>query len=120
MLATGIGGLLLLSLPAVSGLLLVTLESDLPTSSNIGNPPQAIIILTGDVARGAGALDVGALILQRERAGAALHRRIGLPNPCDRRNARRRPADAWQPHGPEFGYIVAKVFRHHADLAIIP
>jgi uncharacterized SAM-binding protein YcdF (DUF218 family) len=79
LLATGIGGLLLLSLPAVSTLLLVTLEADLPTSPGLDNPPQAIIILSGDVARDAGVLNVGALTLERERTGAALHRRTGLP-----------------------------------------
>jgi len=48
-------------------------------SPSADNPPQAIIILSGDVARDGGALGVGALTLERERTGAALHRQTGLP-----------------------------------------
>ncbi len=72
--------LLLLALPVVAGSLLVSLERGLPAPS--GPPPQAIIILGGDVRRVAGApptADVGALTLERLRAGAALARTKHLP-----------------------------------------
>lgn len=44
-------------------------------------PPGAIVILSGDVERTpvAGELDLGPFTLERERAGAALHRATGLP-----------------------------------------
>ncbi len=71
--------LALLSLPIVSTSLLVSLEGHLPMDVPADAPPGAIVVLSGDVARDAGTLGVGALTLERERAGAALHRRTGLP-----------------------------------------
>ncbi len=46
-----------------------------------GEPPQAIVVLGGDVDRLAGppGASLGSLSLERVRAGAALHRRTGLP-----------------------------------------
>lgn len=71
--------LVLLSLPVVSTALLASL--DVPPEARAGLPPQAIVVLGGDVDRladppGAG---LGSLSLERVRAGAALHRRTGLP-----------------------------------------
>jgi uncharacterized SAM-binding protein YcdF (DUF218 family) len=79
MLAAGLAGLWLLALPLVSGLLLVSLERNLPLIPPADDPPQAIVILGGDTVRSQGRLDVGSLTLERERAGAALQRRVGLP-----------------------------------------
>ena len=95
--------LLALALPVVSGSLLAALERGLPAAAP-ALPPQAIVILGGDVvpawpdpaadARAAGAKagdaqvgdaqvgdaqDIGALSLERLRAGAALQRATRLP-----------------------------------------
>jgi len=72
-------GLLLLSLPVVSKPLLASL--DVPPASPDGPPPQAIVVLGGDIDRVSdppGAV-LGSLSLERVRAGAALQRRSGLP-----------------------------------------
>jgi uncharacterized SAM-binding protein YcdF (DUF218 family) len=83
LLATGLTGLFLLSLPIVSGTLLSALEYDLPTAASAGQPPAAIVILSGDetdvLANGRLAEQVGALTLQRELTGVLLARRTGLP-----------------------------------------
>lgn len=80
-LALGLGGLLLLATPLVSQSLLVSLERDLPLTPPPDDPPQAIVILSAELVRSAGtaASTVGPLTLERERAGAALARRTGLP-----------------------------------------
>ena len=72
-------GLLLLSLPIVSMPLLASL--DVPPALPDGLPPQAIVVLGGDIDRvpdPPGAV-LGSLSLERVRAGAALQRRSGLP-----------------------------------------
>ncbi len=74
-----LAALMLLSLPAVSMALLASL--DVPAAAPAEPPPQAIVVLGADVDRlpdppGAG---LGGLSLERVRAGAALHRRTGLP-----------------------------------------
>lgn len=81
--------LVLLSFPAVSLPLLALLDpEDLSAESTPpegakpeGAKPGAIVILSADVDRTAvpGVTDLGALTLERERAGAALQRRTGLP-----------------------------------------
>ncbi len=70
--------LVLLGLPVVSMPLLASLN--LPEGAGEG-APEAIVILSADVDRTGvpGGTDLGALTLERERAGAALHRRTGLP-----------------------------------------
>ena len=70
--------LVLLSMPIVSMPLLASLD---PPPEPEGAPPQAIVILSADVERTGipGGTDLGALTLERERAGAVLHRRTGLP-----------------------------------------
>ena len=45
----GVLGLLVLALPAVSGLLLMSLERNLPLTPPPDRPPQAIVILGGDI-----------------------------------------------------------------------
>lgn len=70
------GGILLLATPLVAGWLVRSLD---PGAAQGGEPPAAIIILGGDVARGGTGADIGMLTLERLRAGAALHRRSGLP-----------------------------------------
>ncbi len=75
-------GLLLLATPFVSGRLIVSLERGLAAEGEAAAaPPEAIIILGAEVARRAGGAppDIGPLTLERLRAGAALHRRTGLP-----------------------------------------
>ncbi len=79
LIASGLAGLLLLSLPIVSDTLLASLESHLPLQAPADDAPGAIVILSGDVANDGAALEPGALTLERERAGAALHRRTKLP-----------------------------------------
>ncbi len=79
---SGLLVLLLLAIPAVGSSLLVALEQDLPLKAPDDAPPQAIVILGGDSQRGPGDKPtwlVGALSLERVRAGAMLHRRTGLP-----------------------------------------
>ncbi|MDB5373222.1 MAG: hypothetical protein JWP04_1864 [Belnapia sp.] len=81
-------GILVLALPVVAGLLTVSLERSLSIKAIPTDPaPGAIIILGGDVAHdqgggqggSQGGTEVGALTLERLRAGAALARRTGLP-----------------------------------------
>jgi uncharacterized SAM-binding protein YcdF (DUF218 family) len=72
--------LLVLALPAVSRLLLVSLEQNLPLTPNPDQPPKAIVILGGDIQRADGeAMYPGPLSLVRMRAGAELARKTGLP-----------------------------------------
>ncbi len=79
LLIIGLGGLFVLSLPVVSKTLIYSLEAGLPLEPPSDNPPGAIVILSGDASRNGGVLDIGGLTLERERAGAVLHRRTGLP-----------------------------------------
>jgi uncharacterized SAM-binding protein YcdF (DUF218 family) len=77
-----LGGLslLALSLPVVAGSLLVTLEQDLPLTPDPDRPPQAIVILGGDIQRTRdGAMYPGPLSFVRVRTGALLARQTGLP-----------------------------------------
>lgn len=78
LLAAGLGGLLLLSLPAVSKALIASLETGLPAPPP-DPPPGAIVILSAEVLPNGGVLEPGPLTLERLRAGAALHRSTGLP-----------------------------------------
>jgi uncharacterized SAM-binding protein YcdF (DUF218 family) len=74
--------LILFGMPVVSYSMLVALESGLPMVPPADHPPQAIIVLGGDVIRAhQEALGVrpGLLTLDRLRTAAALHRRTGLP-----------------------------------------
>jgi uncharacterized SAM-binding protein YcdF (DUF218 family) len=78
----GLVGLLLLAMPVTGGSLMIALERDLPLTPPPASPPQAIIILGGDVVRGgirSVALDLGPISLERLATGAALSRRTGLP-----------------------------------------
>jgi uncharacterized SAM-binding protein YcdF (DUF218 family) len=75
-------GLFLLSLPVVSHMALMALETGLPTTPPAEHPPQAIVVLGAEVvpdrqdALGARA---GLLTLDRLRSAAALRRSTGLP-----------------------------------------
>jgi uncharacterized SAM-binding protein YcdF (DUF218 family) len=78
----GVLGLLVLALPVVSGLLLTSLERNLPLAPPPDHPPQAIVVLGGDIQRGGGPEPLaipGPLSLERVRTAALLHRRTGLP-----------------------------------------
>ncbi len=84
MTAIGAVGLLLLAMPLVSQALLVSLEQGLPLEPPRDAPPQAIVILAAELARGIGrdgqiVYLPGRLTLERLRAGAALARASGLP-----------------------------------------
>jgi uncharacterized SAM-binding protein YcdF (DUF218 family) len=78
----GLLSLLVLALPVTSGVLMIALERDLPLTPPPGSPPQAIVILGGDVVQNdeeSLVLHLGQVSLERVRAGAALSRRTGLP-----------------------------------------
>lgn len=79
LLWAGLVGLFSLSLPIVSDALLVSLETDLPLVAPSGASPAAIVVLSADAFLNGEVLDPGPLTLERIRAGAALHRRTGLP-----------------------------------------
>jgi uncharacterized SAM-binding protein YcdF (DUF218 family) len=83
LLVSALGGLVLLSLPVVSGSLIALLEIGLDRPPPPGPPPQAIVILSADQqpawVSGAVTYSVGPFTLQREQAGALLARRTGLP-----------------------------------------
>jgi uncharacterized SAM-binding protein YcdF (DUF218 family) len=79
-IATGL--LFVLSLPAVSGMLLWSLEQGLPMTPPADHPPGAIVILSAELTRTDGAHPgavVGPLTLERLKAGVALERRTHLP-----------------------------------------
>ncbi len=83
LLRAGLLGLVLLSLPYVSGNLIASLERDLPTMVDAGDPPGAIVVLSANselvlTPQGPG-VTVGRLTLERERQGASLARASGLP-----------------------------------------
>ena len=88
-LAGALAGLVLLAMPVVSGSLMAVLEAGItlppPKFSPVspGDPPQAIVILSGDQQRiwrdGAITWVPGPLTLQRDQAGAALARQTHLP-----------------------------------------
>jgi uncharacterized SAM-binding protein YcdF (DUF218 family) len=74
--------LILLGMPVVSGSLLLTLETGLPGTPPADHPPQAIIVLGGEIIRARDeklGIRPGLLTLDRLRTAAALHRRTGLP-----------------------------------------
>jgi uncharacterized SAM-binding protein YcdF (DUF218 family) len=83
LLAIGLGGLVLLSLPCVAGTLLTSLETNLPLTPPANDPPQAVVILSGDetdiVIDGHPAERIGHFTLEREVAGVLLARRTNLP-----------------------------------------
>jgi len=81
LVCTGLAGLTVLALPAVAVSLIVALEQNLPVDPPANAMPEAIVILGGDLMRNADAPIAlpGYLTLDRLRAGAALHRRTGLP-----------------------------------------
>ncbi len=75
-------GLITLAVPAVGYSLIAMLERSLPLTPPADDPPQAIVILSGDISRTGGDPPdflVGNLTLERERTGAALARRTHLP-----------------------------------------
>lgn len=74
--------LILFGMPAVSGSLLLALETGLPMTPPADHPPQAIVVLSAEYTRSnddALGYRPGLLSLDRLRTAAALHRRTGLP-----------------------------------------
>jgi uncharacterized SAM-binding protein YcdF (DUF218 family) len=83
LLAVSLIGLFALSLPVTSRTLIASLEWDLPRAPPTA-PAAAIVILSGDAGYGTDAglepgSGIGALTLERLRAGALVQRRTGLP-----------------------------------------
>lgn len=76
--ALAAGLLLALATPMAAGLLRHSLEREVATAGN-GPAPGAIVVLSADVAHGAGGPELGTFTLERVRAAAALHRANGLP-----------------------------------------
>ena len=83
LLTIGLSGLVLLSMPLVSGGLIRSLETGLDRPVDDQDPPAAIVILSADSIRSdqgrQDGFSVGHLTLERERAGARLARATGLP-----------------------------------------
>jgi uncharacterized SAM-binding protein YcdF (DUF218 family) len=84
LLAGGLAGLVLLSLPVVSGSLLGALQRGIDLKVDPDHPPEAIVILAGNDSEfllpdGHTGYTVGWLTLERVRAGATLARSTGLP-----------------------------------------
>jgi uncharacterized SAM-binding protein YcdF (DUF218 family) len=80
--AVSCGLLLVLSIPAFGGTLLVALEQHLPSDADKAGKPGAIVILSATMAHYGGddpGYGPGQLTLERERAGSALFRRVQLP-----------------------------------------
>ncbi len=80
--AAGTGGLWLLSLPAVSAVMLASLSPSQPVDLAQARAAQAIVILGGGVRRDAleyGGDTLGRLTLERVRYGAKLARELQLP-----------------------------------------
>ena len=82
-MAISLTGLLLFSLPVVSKPLIASLELGLPRAPS-GHPPGAIVILSADAGYGTNngletGTGIGALTLERMRAGAILARQTHLP-----------------------------------------
>jgi uncharacterized SAM-binding protein YcdF (DUF218 family) len=74
--------LVVLALPFVGESMLVALEEDVPLRARPAAEPEAIVILSADIARYGGedpGFGSGQLSLERERAAAALFRRVQLP-----------------------------------------
>ena len=82
-LAVSLAGLIVLAIPLVSHTLLLSLEEGLPTVAAADDPPGAIVVLSADEQEqwdtGTREYGVGHMTLERERAGAVLARRTGLP-----------------------------------------
>lgn len=70
--------LLLLGMPIVADTLLAALDPS-PAAPSPNPLPGAIVILSADVDRTQDGTDLGPLTIERERAGAELARRTGLP-----------------------------------------
>ncbi|RKK02411.1 YdcF family protein [Pseudoroseomonas wenyumeiae] len=81
--AVAVVGVTLLATPSASGRLMASLEREVPLSAPAqavgGTPPGAIVILGAEMAGAPDHPDIGPMTLERLRAGAALHRRTGLP-----------------------------------------
>lgn len=71
--------LLVLAMPAASGLLQFSLEREIASWPAPATPPAAIIVLGAEVTHGPDGIEVGPLTLERLRIGARLHRATGLP-----------------------------------------
>ncbi|WP_270937765.1 YdcF family protein [Falsiroseomonas oryzae] len=72
-------GLALLSTTYVAAVLSVGITFVAPRPPADAPPPVAIVVLGAEMARGPDGPEVGPLTLERLRAGAALHKRTGLP-----------------------------------------
>jgi uncharacterized SAM-binding protein YcdF (DUF218 family) len=74
--------LIVFGMPILSSNMLLALETGLPLTPPADHPPQAIVVLGGEVIRAQNeelGIRPGLLTLDRLRTAAALHRRTGLP-----------------------------------------
>jgi len=77
-------GLLVLALPFTGGMLIVSLERNLPLTPPPDDPPRAIVVLAAEVEHGSPGMvageniDLGPLTLLRVRAGAELADLVGV------------------------------------------
>jgi uncharacterized SAM-binding protein YcdF (DUF218 family) len=98
--------LILFGMPVVSGSMLLALETGLPTVPQVDHPPQAIVVLGGEVIRAHQdrlGIRPGLLTLDRLRTAAALHRRTGLPILVT--------GGVTQPNTPGVGLVMAESLR---------
>lgn len=78
-------GLLVFALPFTGGMLIASLERNLPLTPPGDDPPRAIVVLAAEVEHGSPGMvpgeniDLGQLTLLRLRKGAELSRHTGLP-----------------------------------------
>jgi uncharacterized SAM-binding protein YcdF (DUF218 family) len=101
-----LAALILLGMPVVSYRLLLALETGLPTTPPSDHPPQAIIVLGGEIIRARDeklGIRPGLLTLDRLRTAAALQRRTGLPILVT--------GGTTQPHTPAVGLVMEQSLR---------
>lgn len=108
----GLAGLVVLSLPVTSWLLLRALEAGMVLEPAADHPPGAIVILSAEDLNAVpggitAAPDLGPLTLQRLRAGALLHKRTGLPILVS--------GGVIRPGAPPIAHVMARVLASEFD-----
>lgn len=109
----GILATLVLAMPIVSSSLLLPLEHSLPVTPPPDSPPQAIVILGGDLRRtgtAAVTLSPGPRSFERLRAGAELYRQTHLPILIT--GGRQRPGE------PSIAEIMADSMEHEFQVPV--
>lgn len=109
----GLVSVLVLAMPVVGGSLLIALERDLPLTPPAAAPPQAIVILGGELQRSGTTIVVlhpGPLSFDRLRAGAILYRLTHLPILIT--GGRRRPGE------PSIAAVMADSMEHDFQVPV--